>query len=74
MAATKSPLMRLGHIRDEITNLLPLFTGVDYSKFASSYSMVRTTERAILGWHPSGDAADAREMRAPAPAILRRWL
>jgi uncharacterized protein with HEPN domain len=48
MAATKSPLMRLGHIRDEITNLLPLFTGVDYSTFASSYSMVRTTERAIL--------------------------
>jgi hypothetical protein len=33
MAAAKSPLMRLGHIRDEITNLLPLFTGVDYSTF-----------------------------------------
>jgi len=40
--------MRLGHIRDEITNLLPLFTGVDYPTFASSYSMARTTERAIL--------------------------
>jgi uncharacterized protein with HEPN domain len=48
MAATKSPLMRLGHIRDEIANLLPLFNGVDYSEFASSYSLVRTTERAIL--------------------------
>jgi uncharacterized protein with HEPN domain len=48
MAATRSPLMRLGHIRDEITNLLPLFSGVDYPTFASSYSMVRTTERAIL--------------------------
>jgi uncharacterized protein with HEPN domain len=48
MAATKSPLVRLGHIRDEIANLLPLFEGVDYAKFASSYLMVRTTERAIL--------------------------
>jgi uncharacterized protein with HEPN domain len=48
MAATKSPLMRLGHIRDEIANLLPLFKGVEYCKFASSYSLVRTTERAIL--------------------------
>jgi uncharacterized protein with HEPN domain len=48
MAATKSPLMRLGHIRDELANLLPLFTGVDYATFASSYSMVQTTERAIL--------------------------
>jgi len=25
MAATKSPLMRLGHIRDEVANLLPPF-------------------------------------------------
>src|SRR6516164_6053556 len=48
MGATKSPLMRLGHIRDEIGNLLPLFADIDYRAFASSYSMVRTTERAIL--------------------------
>jgi uncharacterized protein with HEPN domain len=48
MAATKSPLMRLGHIRDEIANLLPLFTDVDYHGFSSSYSLVRTTERAVL--------------------------
>jgi uncharacterized protein with HEPN domain len=48
MAATKSPLVRLGHIRDEIADLLPLFEGADYTEFASSYSMVRTTERAIL--------------------------
>jgi uncharacterized protein with HEPN domain len=40
--------MRLGHIRDEIGNLLPLFSGVDYPTFASSYSMVRMTERAVL--------------------------
>ena len=48
MAATKYPLMRLGHIRDEISSLLQLFTGVEYSAFASSYALVRTTERAIL--------------------------
>jgi uncharacterized protein with HEPN domain len=40
--------MRLDHIRDEIANLLPLFAGIDYSAFASSYALVRTTERAIL--------------------------
>jgi uncharacterized protein with HEPN domain len=48
MAATRSPLMRLGHIQEEIANLLMLFVGVDYPTFAASYSMVRTTERAIL--------------------------
>lgn len=48
MAATKSPLMRLGHIRDEIANLLQALKGVDYSSFSTSYWMVRTTERAIL--------------------------
>jgi hypothetical protein len=41
MAATKSPLMRLDHIRDEIVNLLPLFTWIDYSAFASSYGVLR---------------------------------
>jgi uncharacterized protein with HEPN domain len=48
MAATKSPQMRLSHIRDEITNLLGVLKGVDYASFAGSYWMVRTTERAIL--------------------------
>ncbi len=48
MAATKSPLMRLGHIRDEITSLLQELKDVDYSSFSTSYWMVRTTERAIL--------------------------
>ncbi|HMA73942.1 MAG TPA: HepT-like ribonuclease domain-containing protein [Xanthobacteraceae bacterium] len=52
MAATKSPLMRLGHIRDEIANLLLLFAGVDYPAFASSYAMVRTTVRyPEIEWH-----------------------
>jgi uncharacterized protein with HEPN domain len=48
MAATKSPLMRLHHIKDEIANLLPIFEDVDFSTFAASYWMIRTAERAIL--------------------------
>jgi uncharacterized protein with HEPN domain len=48
MAATKSALMRLRHIQDEIINLLPIFEGVDFSTFAASYWMIRTSERAIL--------------------------
>jgi uncharacterized protein with HEPN domain len=65
MAATKSPLMRLGHIRDEIASLLPLFAGLDYSAFASSYSMVRTTERAIL--------IIAEATKALPPALIARY-
>jgi uncharacterized protein with HEPN domain len=68
MAATKSPLMRLGHIRDEIANLLPLFAGVDYSAFASSYAMVRTTERAILIIAEAAKALPA-ELTANYPEI-----
>jgi hypothetical protein len=30
MAPSKSPLMRLGHIRDEIASLLPLFNNVPF--------------------------------------------
>ena len=47
-AATKSPLVRLCHIRDEIANLLPIFEGVDFTTFATSYWRIRTSERAIL--------------------------
>jgi uncharacterized protein with HEPN domain len=68
MAATKSPLMRLGHIRDEMANLLPLFASVDYSTFASSYSMVRTTERAILIIAEAASALPA-ELTAHYPEI-----
>jgi len=68
MAATKSPLMRLGHIRDEIDNLLPLFVGVDYPTFASSYTLLRTTERAILIIAEAAKALPA-ELTARYPEI-----
>lgn len=48
MAASRSPLARLLHIRDEIVNLRDALAGADASSFAASYWMVRTTERAIL--------------------------
>jgi uncharacterized protein with HEPN domain len=48
MAASKTPLVRLHHIQDEIDNLLDVLAGTDYSSFVDSYWMIRTTERAIL--------------------------
>lgn len=48
MAATKSPVVRLRHIRDEILSLLDVLKGIDYPTFANTYWMIRTTERAIL--------------------------
>jgi uncharacterized protein with HEPN domain len=48
MAATRSPVVRLKHIRDEIVSLRTALAGADYQTFAGSYWMIRTTERAIL--------------------------
>jgi uncharacterized protein with HEPN domain len=48
MAASKTPLIRLRHIQDEIDNLLHALADTDYASFANSYWMIRTTERAIL--------------------------
>lgn len=48
MAATRSPVVRLRHIQDEIKCLTSACAGVDYQSFASSYVLVRTTEHAIL--------------------------
>jgi uncharacterized protein with HEPN domain len=48
MAASKSPFMRLCHIRDEIAQLLPLLVEVNYQTFASSFLLLRVTERSLL--------------------------
>lgn len=48
MAASKSPLIRLHHIQDEISSLLEAIADTDYRSFAESYWMIRTTERAVL--------------------------
>ena len=48
MAPSKSPQVRLGHIRDEIANLSSVFQTIDYPVFAGTYWMIRTAERGIL--------------------------
>jgi uncharacterized protein with HEPN domain len=44
MAASKSPLVRLGHMRDEITSI----TAEDRAGFTQNYLLVRAAERALL--------------------------
>ena len=48
MAASKSPQIRLLHIRDEIDHLQSHFINIDYEQFAGNYILLRATERAIL--------------------------
>jgi uncharacterized protein with HEPN domain len=47
MAATKNPLVRLYHIRDEINGVALTLAGVDFDSYAASYSLKRTVERAL---------------------------
>jgi uncharacterized protein with HEPN domain len=47
MAATKNPLVRLYHIRDEIEGVAMTLADLDSSRFAASYSSKRTVERAL---------------------------
>jgi uncharacterized protein with HEPN domain len=48
MAATKSPLVRLGHIRDEIESITAALRGADRGIFSRNYVLVRAAERALL--------------------------
>ncbi len=48
MAASKNPLVRLDHIRDEIDALAAAFDGVTYEAFAANYMFRRTAEHAVL--------------------------
>jgi uncharacterized protein with HEPN domain len=47
MAASKSPRLRLLHMRDEIESLSKELTGLRFEAYRESYSLRRTTERAI---------------------------
>jgi uncharacterized protein with HEPN domain len=47
MAATKNPLVRLYHIRDEINGVTLTLAGVDFDSYAASYPLKRTVERAL---------------------------
>lgn len=48
MAATKNPLARLSHIRDEIEGITSALRGVTLDVFAKSYLLRRAAERALL--------------------------
>jgi len=47
-AATKNPLVRLGHMRDEIASIQAELKDVDRSGFTQNYLLVRAAERALL--------------------------
>ena len=47
MAASKSPHIRLLHIRDEIDGVTAALTGINYATFCESYTLRRVTERAL---------------------------
>jgi uncharacterized protein with HEPN domain len=47
MAASKSPRLRLLHMRDEIESLSKELADVDFETYRTSYGLRRTTERAI---------------------------
>jgi uncharacterized protein with HEPN domain len=47
MAASKSPLLRLLHMRDEIESLSHELAGVAFESYRESYGYRRITERAI---------------------------
>ena len=48
MAASKYPLARLGHIRDEIAQITAALDDVSYEIFAENYVLRRTAEHAVL--------------------------
>jgi uncharacterized protein with HEPN domain len=47
MAASKSPVLRLLHMRDEIESLGAELAGLTFETYRKSYGLRRTTERAI---------------------------
>jgi uncharacterized protein with HEPN domain len=48
MAASKNPLGRLGHIRDEIEGITVALRGADHDAFVENYLLRRAAERALL--------------------------
>ena len=48
MSATKNPLGRLGHIRDEIDGISTAIQGITHDSFVDNYVLRRAAERALL--------------------------
>lgn len=47
MAPTKSPRLRLLHIRDEINGLAAALDNIGFEEYCQSYTLRRATERAL---------------------------
>ena len=47
MAATRSPRVRLLHIRDEIDGITATMKGASFAQYRASYPLRRTAERAV---------------------------
>ena len=47
MAASKSPRIRLLHIRDEIDGITAVLEGVSFTRYQESYALRRAAERAV---------------------------
>jgi uncharacterized protein with HEPN domain len=48
MAATKNPLARLAHVRDEIEGITAALRDVERDRFTENYILRRAAERALL--------------------------
>jgi uncharacterized protein with HEPN domain len=48
MSASKAPLLRLRHIRDELDWILPTFHDVSFESFAADIVQIRAAERGLL--------------------------
>ncbi len=66
MAASKSPRLRLLHMRDEIESLSKELADLSFETYRESYGLRRTTERAIQIFSEAARALP-EELRARYP-------
>jgi uncharacterized protein with HEPN domain len=74
MAASKSPGLRLLHIRDEIDGMASALQGVGFATYRESYTLRRAAERAVQIVSEAAKALPpellARHCEAPWNAII----
>jgi uncharacterized protein with HEPN domain len=68
MSASKNPAVRLAHIRDELSWVLPRFGDLSYEQFVADIVQVRAMERS-LSIISEAVKALPDEMLAPYPQI-----
>ena len=72
MAASKSPHLRLLHIRDEIDGMASALQNVTFADYRESYTLRRAAERAVQIVSEAAKSPDmlARHSEAPWNAII----